>query len=145
MDIVDRCKIAHLGVVNDGKAYVVPMNYGYDDENIYFHCAHEGLKTDCIEKNNNVCLEGDIFHRVEETNGDVTARYESFIATGKAYKLEGNDRVYALKKILEHYNKTEFKVETCKSLDGTAVYKIKIEDLTGKHNLGIDQMPHMNK
>lgn len=136
MDIVDRCMIAHLGVINDKQPYVVPMNFGYDDNNIYFHCAYEGLKTACIEKNSNVCLEGDVFHAVEESNGDITSRYESFIVQGRASLLtERDERVYALKKILEHYNKTEFRVESCTGLENTAVYKIEIESITGKRNL----------
>ena len=37
--------------------YVVTMNYGYDrgGRALYFHCAKEGLKTDFVRENPNVC------------------------------------------------------------------------------------------
>lgn len=47
-DIVDRCSVVHLGMVDNGKPYVVALNFGYDREGdtliMYLHCAMEGKK-----------------------------------------------------------------------------------------------------
>ena len=53
--ILDESKYLHLGLVDDGMPYVVPMNYGYRMEDgkltIYLHSAVKGYKLDVIAKN----------------------------------------------------------------------------------------------
>ena len=50
--ILDTCKYLHLGLVDDGKPYVVPMNYGIDHDDadghliVYLHGANTGRKLD---------------------------------------------------------------------------------------------------
>ena len=42
LDILNRSQIVHLGLVDEGEPYVVPMNYGYvmDDKlTLYLHSA----------------------------------------------------------------------------------------------------------
>ena len=52
--ILDRCKIIHLGMQEDGRVYVVPTNYGYTYEDgkltFYSHGAMEGKKWDIIKR-----------------------------------------------------------------------------------------------
>ena len=61
--ILDRCKIIHLGMQEDGHVYVVPTNYGYTYEDgkltFYSHGAMEGKKWDIIKKNPEICVEID--------------------------------------------------------------------------------------
>ena len=46
-----------LGLVDDGRPYVVPLNYSYHDGGrILFHCALVGRKLDLIRENPNVTL-----------------------------------------------------------------------------------------
>ena len=33
LKVLDRCDVIRLGMVDDGKAYVVPVNFGYNVEN----------------------------------------------------------------------------------------------------------------
>ena len=40
-DLLEGCLYLHLGLVDDGKPYIVPMNYGVDVIALYFICiAH---------------------------------------------------------------------------------------------------------
>lgn len=61
-EILGSCQYLHLGLVDDGMPYVVPMNYGVikDPEDghyvLYLHGAHEGRKLDIIRKNPNCCF-----------------------------------------------------------------------------------------
>ena len=59
--ILDTCKVLHLGLVDEGQPYIVPMNYGYVMENeqltIYLHSATQGYKLDVIQKNPVACFE----------------------------------------------------------------------------------------
>lgn len=46
LEIVAECDCCRLGLVDNGKAYIVPMNFGFEDAGsaltLYFHCAAEG-------------------------------------------------------------------------------------------------------
>ena len=58
--ILDLGKVLHLGLVDQGKPYIVPMNYGYVLENdklvFYLHGALEGRKLDIIRNNSDCCV-----------------------------------------------------------------------------------------
>ena len=59
-NILDTCKIVHVGLVDGDEPYVVPMNYGYTMEDgltIYLHSAVQGYKLDLIRKNPKVFVE----------------------------------------------------------------------------------------
>ena len=55
LEILDKSKVLHLGMVDGDEPYVVPMNYGYTYENekltIWLHGATTGRKLDVIKKN----------------------------------------------------------------------------------------------
>lgn len=76
--LLAAANFGHLGCTQDGQPYVVPMNYAYDRENIYFFTT-EGMKTKCLAANPKVCLQ------VEHI--DDTAHWKSVIATGQAQRL----------------------------------------------------------
>ena len=61
LQILDTCKIVHLGLVDKDQPYVVPMNYGYTYEQgelvLYMHGATKGYKYDLMEVNPKVCFE----------------------------------------------------------------------------------------
>lgn len=95
LDILDRCSILHLGLVDGDEPYVVPMNYGYTmDEDghltFYLHGATQGRKLDLMRKNPRVFLEMEC--DVAPFEGDVACRYgtayKSLMASGKAVILE---------------------------------------------------------
>ena len=59
--ILDKSRILHLGLVDDGMPYIVPMNYGYTMEDgkltLYLHGASKGYKLDVMRKNPVCCFE----------------------------------------------------------------------------------------
>jgi nitroimidazol reductase NimA-like FMN-containing flavoprotein (pyridoxamine 5'-phosphate oxidase superfamily) len=54
--ILQEGTIGFLGLSLDGMPYVVPLNYGYINGKIYFHCALTGKKLDYIKGNPEVCF-----------------------------------------------------------------------------------------
>ncbi|MDE6407697.1 MAG: pyridoxamine 5'-phosphate oxidase family protein [Anaeroplasmataceae bacterium] len=142
VSILKRCNTIRLGLMNQDNPYVVPVSFGLDVVDnkiiIYFHSALVGLKNDCITKNNHVCIEADIFYKVETTKTGITARYESVIGIGSVSKVEGEEKIYGLSKLVEHYGFSGYPIERCLSLSNTAVYKIVLFELTGKRNLPAD-------
>lgn len=74
-----------LALAGDGGyLYTVPLNYVYDGERIYFHCAAEGHKIDAIARDNKCSF------CVVENGGVIedrfTTKYRSVIAFGKIYE-----------------------------------------------------------
>ena len=139
IDVLKRCNTVRLGLINNGRPYVVPVSFGLDIVDgkalLYFHGAAAGLKTECIAQNNNVCIEADIFYKVETTQNGITARYESIIGNGVVSKAEGEEKICGLQKLNEHYGYGDYPVGRCGALSNTAVYKIVLSELTGKRNL----------
>lgn len=139
IDILKRCNTIRLGLINQGKPYVVPVSFGLDIVDnkaiIYFHGAVAGLKADCIAQNNHVCIEADTLYKVEATKKGVTARYESVIGIGVASKVDGEEKIHGLRKLVEHYGYDDYPLDRCGELSHTAVYKIAIYEITGKRNL----------
>ncbi len=73
-----RAGFGHLGCSRDGRPYVVPMNYSYDGQDLYFFTT-EGMKTEFIEANQEVCFQ------VEEIADP--AHWRSAMVTGRAEKI----------------------------------------------------------
>lgn len=139
-DILSRCTVIRIAMNDDVFPYIIPMTFGVEENEgkiiIYFHSALEGKKNDLLNLDNHVAVEADLYYRTEETGKGITARYESIIGTGRAEKLvETKDKVHGLKVILDHYSRSGFPVESCKGLSKCDVYRIVLENVTGKHNL----------
>lgn len=139
VDILKRCHTIRLGLINQDRTYVVPVSFGLETVDdkvvIYFHGANAGLKVDCITQNNQICIEGDIFYKTEPTKTGITARYESVIGSGVVSKVDGEEKLYGLRKLVEHYGYADYPLDRCKGLEHTAVYKIVLSEITGKRNL----------
>lgn len=69
-----------LGCCTEGKPYIVPIAYAYDQTYIYSH-TREGLKVDMMRKNPHVCFEVD--------QVDNLANWRSVIVHGTFEELTG--------------------------------------------------------
>ena len=60
-DILDKCLIVHIGMIDGDEPYVVPLNYGYTMEDgqltLYMHGATAGRKLDVMKANPKVFFE----------------------------------------------------------------------------------------
>jgi nitroimidazol reductase NimA-like FMN-containing flavoprotein (pyridoxamine 5'-phosphate oxidase superfamily) len=136
-EILEKALVCRLGL-NDGRyPYVVPMNYGYRNGCMYFHCAREGRKIDILKKNDRVCIEVDIDSRVVrgETPCRWTAKYRSVIGFGRARIIDDErEKKYGLDVIMAHYGGQGGEYDE-KSLQRTCVIEVVIESMTGKQSL----------
>jgi nitroimidazol reductase NimA-like FMN-containing flavoprotein (pyridoxamine 5'-phosphate oxidase superfamily) len=138
--IISKCKVCRIGLSENDMPYIVPLNYGYDFKNntltLFFHSAKEGKKMDIIKINNNACFEMDCDNRLIE--GETACRhsyaYKSIIGYGKITLLEDiNERIDALNKILKHQTEKDIVyVFSPKELKNITIYKITVEEFTGK-------------
>ncbi len=145
LDILSRCDTVRIGIQAEKYPYVLPVSFGLEIVQgkavLYFHCAGQGLKTELLQKNPNVCVEGDIFIKTEEISHGITTRYESVIGFGVCEAVEDPDeKVKGLKLLTGHYGYTDYPLEVCPGMAHVKIYKICIETITGKQNLPADAL-----
>ena len=139
-DILKRCDTVRIAMHGEQYPYVVPVSFGMEVVDnkaiIYFHCAKEGFKVDLLKENPFVCVEGDIFIKVEKTEHGITARYESVIGFGECQFITDIDEIkHGLKVLLEHYGHDEYPLDRCGGMEHLLLGKIVLEKITGKRNL----------
>lgn len=83
--IIRSSTICHLALSEGDQPYVVPLNFGYEEGALYFHCAKEGRKIDIIRRNPRVCFSFVGDHRVvpSETPCGWTMRYREHDGEGE--------------------------------------------------------------
>ena len=128
--------VCRMGLCDEGKPYVVPMNYGYRDGSVFLHSAAEGRKIDILRRNPSVCLEfeKDVELVPAEAACSFSMKYRSVIASGKAVFLEGTEeKSFGLNAIMLQYTGREF-VFPPQALEKIVVLRVDLEECSGKHN-----------
>jgi nitroimidazol reductase NimA-like FMN-containing flavoprotein (pyridoxamine 5'-phosphate oxidase superfamily) len=133
--IIKRATVCRIGLSENNVPYVVPLNFGYKDNCLYFHSAGEGKKIDMIRSNNDVCFEIDVDSEIVKGENACgwCMKYYSIIGFGKASFVEGfEEKRRALDIIMEHYSgKSSFNYPE-ETVNNAAIIKVKIESMTGK-------------
>jgi RimJ/RimL family protein N-acetyltransferase/nitroimidazol reductase NimA-like FMN-containing flavoprotein (pyridoxamine 5'-phosphate oxidase superfamily) len=142
-EILKSSKICRIGMIDNGLPYVLPFNYGYDDNQIYIHCAQKGKKLDLIKENPIVCFEieqiADIVKNEKACKWVTT--YRSIVGYGKIEMLTD----FALKKkgleiIMAHNGASDLIDFEPKHVDSVLILKLKIDSLTAKQSNNWDNI-----
>ena len=134
--VLREATVCRMGLCDEGKPYVVPMNYGYRDGSVFLHSAAEGRKIDILRSNPSVCLEfeKDVELVPAEAACSFSMKYRSVIASGKAVFLEGTEeKSFGLNAIMLQYTGREF-VFPPQALEKIVVLRVDLEECSGKHN-----------
>ena len=140
ISIIQKCKVCRLGLSENNKPYIIPLNYGYSFENdkltLFFHSADEGRKIEIIKSNNQVCFEIDCDTKLIEAENPCKYGYafRSIIGFGKIIFLENiNEKIYGLNMIMKQQTENDtnynFPQDT---IANVLVYKMVVEEFTGK-------------
>ena len=132
-------QIIRIAFYDNGDIYVVPVNYGYSNENgkysFYFHGASAGRKFELAKASPKVGFEIDGKYELLEAEVacDFSAKFQSVIGTGtlslvedKAEKILG---LNCLMKQTTNKPKWEYKDEM---LIGVAVFRLDVEKMSCK-------------
>ena len=133
--VVDTCAYSVMATVNpDGTPYCVSLSLAREGEWLYFHTAHEGHKIDNLRYRNRVCVS--CVEGVKVIPGEFSINYESAIINGTAQEVTDSiEKTHALELISKRYtpaNMGGFGEAIQKSLDGTGIWKIHIDEISGK-------------
>lgn len=137
----DICRIA---IMDAEYPYIVPFNYGYSDNALYFHSATKGKKLDLLRRNNKVCFE--ITYSSEIVKGEISCdwstKYRSVIGYGTIEIISDlQEMEKGLDIIMNHYGKTENNTYNAKSIKKMFILKLSIESMTGKQLGDWDENP----
>jgi nitroimidazol reductase NimA-like FMN-containing flavoprotein (pyridoxamine 5'-phosphate oxidase superfamily) len=136
--ILDEALVIHLGMVDDGRPYVVPLNFAREGDELWLHCAAEGRKLRCLRERPNVCVE--VERLIQVTSGPAacgnwTSHYESVIGFGTAaVVVDDESRRLGMQAIMgkdSGRRDWEFVPET---LAKTVVVRVSVDSLTGKRS-----------
>lgn len=134
--LLRRCRIMHLALWDGERPYAVTVNFGYADGAVFFHCAREGRKIECLRQNGLASFQAVAEHElVRQVKGcGYTTHYKSISGFGRARELtDPAEKAAALDVIMaQHDGPTgQYPPEI---LERTAVVRIDVEEMTGKSN-----------
>ena len=139
--IIEKAIICRVAMCWQDEPYMIPMNFGYQDNYIYLHSAKEGRKLDILRNNNKVCIEFDADVELVQSQKacNTEMKYKSVLAFGKAVILKDIvEKKKALDIIMHHYynhgSLSAFHYPE-DALEKVIIIKVRVKEMTGKESL----------
>lgn len=143
MSDTDAKEVLHNGeygvlstIGSDGCPYGVPLNFAFDGERIYFHCAK-----DVGHKQENLSFSSEVSFCVvcnsAVKSAEFTEKFDSVIAFGTAQKADDSQKRYGLELLIKKYSSDFYEKGMAyieKAFDKTDVYEIDIAKISGKRH-----------
>lgn len=137
--IFDESPYMSVSMLDGEEPYTVMVNGARMEEVIYFHCALEGKKLDCIRKHPKVCISAVSAHAVLPEKQ--TVAYASCIMKANAEIIEDiEEKRKALYAICERYTPTHMQCITNIKEEGIkqcGIVRLHVTEINGKQNLQI--------
>ena len=135
-EILAGSEICRIAISDKEAPYIVPFNYGYRDNCLYFHSAPAGKKIDLLRLNNRVCFEIEYSHKIirQELSCGWTSKYRSVIGYGTVDIIEDAGRIKdGLGIIMSHYG-SEVNLYDEKNLSRMVLLQLRIDSISGKQS-----------
>lgn len=139
--LIDRCTHGVMALsTGEPVPYCLPLSFVRVGDDLYFHCARQGRKTDLLRRFPQVCVtfvgeDRPAFVAPDE----YTTYFQSAIVTGTAGEVtdltEKTEALRALCRKITPEHMDGFEAAMDKSLAVTAVWKIHMEEITSKAKL----------
>ncbi len=139
-DLLNRAQVGRVATVStDGTPYVVPVNFAFEGDRIYFHCALEGMKLDYIKANPKVGFETDELTELYSSPDRPCfcgSYYQGVIARGKAAIVTDREKkMHALWLLVEKYVGKRYGDMPDDIVGRTCVVEILVDEISGKAHL----------
>ncbi|MBR0382575.1 MAG: pyridoxamine 5'-phosphate oxidase family protein [Eubacterium sp.] len=139
LEILNKCKVTHIGLVDDGMPYIVPMNFGYTMEDgkltLILHCAVKGYKLDVIARNPNCCfeMECDVQPFVGRMPCQYGTSYSSLMGRGTIEVVENvQEKIDLMTIFMKSQCGKDFEFNE-KLVSIVTMLKVKVNEYTAKH------------
>jgi nitroimidazol reductase NimA-like FMN-containing flavoprotein (pyridoxamine 5'-phosphate oxidase superfamily) len=141
-DIIDSCHCCRLGFVDDGQVYIVPLSFGWEENDgrfiFYFHGASQGRKAKLIKTCPNVGFELDTGYalRGETEACTYTAAFKSVIGNGTVRPVDNQvEKIHGLDRLMAHCaGERNWHYEE-KMLAEVFIFRLDVESLACKEHL----------
>jgi nitroimidazol reductase NimA-like FMN-containing flavoprotein (pyridoxamine 5'-phosphate oxidase superfamily) len=135
--ILSKSQVCRIAMIDNGKPYIVPLNYGYQNNSLYIHSAPIGKKIDILKQNNNVCFEIEYSSEVikSELSCEWSTKYRSLIGYGTIDIItDFEQKKKGLDIIMAHYGKPDNNIYKEKQVEFIVILKLNIDQITGKQS-----------
>lgn len=139
--LIDRCTHGVMALsTGEAAPYCLPLSFVRTGDELYFHCAREGRKIDLMRRFPRVCVTfvGEDRPAFEPPD-EYTTWFQSVIVTGTAVEVtdpaEKTEALRALCRKVAPDNMDGFDAAMARSLAVTGVWKVHMEDISGKAKL----------
>ena len=135
--LIRSCQYCTVAMTDEnGIPYVIPMNFGYENNTIYLHSAKDGRSIRALEKNRNVCIVFSTNMKLVYQNVEVACSYGAQVASvvceGKVvFEDDFDEKVRVLNIIMKQYSDRTFTYST-PAINNVKVWKVLIESISGK-------------
>ncbi|MFM1654337.1 pyridoxamine 5'-phosphate oxidase family protein [Brevibacillus sp. B_LB10_24] len=143
---LQNARIGHLGLYDGEYPYVIPLNFIWWRDSIYFHGTDSGKKSDCMHRHPQVSftVSEEFGTLADPVPGDTDTAFMSVIVTGRVERLTDLDEATdVLQQMLNKYVPGYFEsplakhhVKTYRSSRdlGVTVFRIQTDTITAKEN-----------
>ena len=132
-------KILRIAFYDDGDIYIVPVNYGYINDNrkyrLYFHGAKAGRKYELAKASPKVGFEIDGNYELLEADiaCDFSAKFQSVVGTGTLCLVEDNgEKIKGLNTLMKQTTAIPEWSYKDEMLNGVAVFRLDVDKLSCK-------------
>lgn len=139
--ILDATFLCHIGFVLNGEARIIPTAYVRIGDAIYVHGNRKNGAMNAILDGQTVCTEVTIIDGLVLSRSAFahSVNYRSVVFYGGAEIVEGEEKVYALDALIEHYvpgRQADLRAHQSEELDATLVVKLTIDEASAKVRTG---------
>ena len=141
VSIINKCEVIRIAMIDNGKPYIVPLNFGFENVEktiFYFHSAAEGRKINILNENPYVCFELDCSFKIvtDEVACKWSAEHESIIGYGEISFIDNySEKVQAMDCIMKKYGHIGKPIYNEAVFSKTILYKLVVSEITGKRNI----------
>ena len=128
-------RVGFLGLSANGMPYVIPLNYGYIEGKILFHCAIKGQKLDWIRTNPQVCFtvgrqSGELCRHPYGAHCPIDT--DSVICYGTARIIEDKKERWKILNIFNRRLQPDAEEIPIEEISNCLAVEIKITEMTGR-------------
>lgn len=151
LEFIEEAPMGYLATVYDGQPFINSNLFVYDADKhcIYMHTAQVGRTRSNVDQNPNVCFTATTMGRLLPADEalEFSVEYSGVVVFGTSQIIEDNDeKRYGLQILLDKYAPhlkpdRDYRGITDEELKRTAVYRIDIEEWSGKRKSVADDFP----
>ena len=136
-EILLKSEVCRLGLTDKGMAYIVPVNFAYQDGIIYFHSAPSGRKMRLLKEKSQISFEMELSAEIirDPVACNWTTKYHSLTGTATASILtDTKSKKRGMDLIMRKYGAAIDLHYDAKTLSRMVMVALTVESVTGKQS-----------